>query len=349
MSLLTFANLWNSMFFHLLLIHLYRPFLKYTNSNTPLPPRVSPRKVCTQAALAISRLLRMYERTYGFRQICNIAVYITHTACTIHLLNLPDKNAQRDVVHGLKHLEAMGDGWLNARRSLRILDISANKWQIKLPRAASAIFERTHDQWGYWGSWDQATSSSTENSPVMNSNLATYAPNLAAGHLLPPEGGVAPALTANTSISATPPVAGAPMNRFPHPFTSATSASFPSIAPDYQTAEILLPQPDLAPPEPTYLRPISYTGSQFPLLYSTSPPKLSSHSDPWHGVQGTQVPSRYPFFHSTASPIPGYNATANLGAESQQWDSKDAAALGVGIEHWSDAWDPALGSLQRQS
>lgn len=149
------------MFYNLLLIHLYRPFLKYTRSNSPLPQNISPRRLCTQAASTISRLLRTYKRTYGFNQICNIAVYIAHTACTIHLLSLPEKNAQKDIIHGLRSLEEMGESWLCARRTLRILDISANKWQVPLPQDASMTFERTHARWGLWGSWDQATSPST--------------------------------------------------------------------------------------------------------------------------------------------------------------------------------------------
>lgn len=76
------------MFFQLLFIHLFRPFLKYTQETSPLPHTVSPRKLCSQAAQSISKLARLYKRSYGLRQICNIAVYILHAACTIHLLNL---------------------------------------------------------------------------------------------------------------------------------------------------------------------------------------------------------------------------------------------------------------------
>lgn len=76
------------MFFQLLFIHLFRPFLKYTQETSPLPQTVSPRKLCSQAAQSISKLARLYKRSYGLRQICNIAVYILHAACTIHLLNL---------------------------------------------------------------------------------------------------------------------------------------------------------------------------------------------------------------------------------------------------------------------
>ncbi|KAL8946608.1 MAG: hypothetical protein Q9222_007021, partial [Ikaeria aurantiellina] len=131
------------MFYQLLFIHLFRPFLRYKQGTSPLPAHVSPRKLCTQSAATISKLLRQYKRTYGLRQIVNLAVYIAHTACTIHLLNLPEKNATRDIVHGLKHLEEIAEGWICARKTLRILSIVAQKWRIELPDEATKLFERT--------------------------------------------------------------------------------------------------------------------------------------------------------------------------------------------------------------
>jgi hypothetical protein len=136
------------MFFQLLFIHLFRPFLKYTLATSPLPPNVSPRKLCTQAAAMISKLMRLYKRSHGLRQICNIAVYIAHSACTIHLLNLPDKNARRDIVHGVKHLEEIAEGWLCARRTLGILSVLARKWNVELPNEAAAVLARTDAKFG---------------------------------------------------------------------------------------------------------------------------------------------------------------------------------------------------------
>lgn len=131
------------MFFQLLFIHLFRPFLKYKQANSPLPAHVSPRKFCTHAAAMISKLLRLYKRTYGLRQICNIAVYIAHSACTIHLLNLPEKNAVRDIVHGVKHLEEIAESWLCARRTLGILETVARRWKVTLPEEATKVLLRT--------------------------------------------------------------------------------------------------------------------------------------------------------------------------------------------------------------
>ena len=136
------------MFFQLLYIHLYRPFLRFTKATSPLPAHVSPRKFCTQAASSISKLLRLYKRTHGLRQIINKVVYIAHSACTIHLLNLPDKNAKRDIVHGIKQLEEMGECWTAARRTLRILHLCAERWRIELPGEAQASFARTRVRWG---------------------------------------------------------------------------------------------------------------------------------------------------------------------------------------------------------
>lgn len=136
------------MFFNLLYIHLFRPFLKYSPANSPLPSNVSPRKLCITAAQTISKLLRLYKRSHGLRQICNIAVYIAQSACTIHLLSLPDKNAKRDITHGLKHLEEIAESWPVARRTLSILSVLSTKWAVELPDDAAQVLERCEEKFG---------------------------------------------------------------------------------------------------------------------------------------------------------------------------------------------------------
>ena len=138
------------MFFQLLFIHLFRPFLRYKPPATPLPAHVSPRKLCTQAAGMISKLVRLYKRTHGLRQIVNIAVYILHSACTIHLLNLPEKNAERDIVHGIKHLEEIAESWLCARKTLEILHAVGRRWNIDMPKEAEKVFARAEAKFGHY-------------------------------------------------------------------------------------------------------------------------------------------------------------------------------------------------------
>ncbi|CCF41115.1 fungal specific transcription factor [Colletotrichum higginsianum] len=152
------------MFFHLQYIHLFRPFLKYTPAASPLPSHVSPRRICTANAGAISKLMRLYKKTWNLRQICNIAVYMIHSACTIHMLNLPEKTAKRDIIHGVKHLEEIAEDWLCARRTLSIISVLARKWNVELPEEASAVLQRTDDKYGTF---------STSDVPSPHSNVTT--------------------------------------------------------------------------------------------------------------------------------------------------------------------------------
>lgn len=164
------------MFFQLLFIHLFRPFLKYTQATSPLPSTVSPRKLCTQAAAMISKLMRLYKRSHGLRQICNIAVYIAHSACTIHLLNLPDKHARRDIVHGVKHLEEIAEGWLGARRTLGILSMLSRKWNVDLPEDAAVVLARTDAKFGSFQSESRSPSSQRRESAATSPQHSTMPP-----------------------------------------------------------------------------------------------------------------------------------------------------------------------------
>ncbi|KAL2023035.1 hypothetical protein VTK56DRAFT_3945 [Thermocarpiscus australiensis] len=142
------------MFYHLQYIHLFRPFLKYTPATSPLPAHVSPRRICTANAGAISKLMRLYKKLYDLRQICNIAVYMVHSACMIHMLNLPEKTAKRDITHGVKHLEEIAEDWLCARRTLSILSVLARKWKVELPEEAALALQRTDEKYGTFSTAD---------------------------------------------------------------------------------------------------------------------------------------------------------------------------------------------------
>jgi hypothetical protein len=79
---------------------------------------------------------------------------MVHSACTIHLLNLPEKTAKRDIVHGVKHLEEIAEDWLCARRTLSILSVLARKWKIELPEEASTVLARTDAKYGTFSTAD---------------------------------------------------------------------------------------------------------------------------------------------------------------------------------------------------
>ncbi|KAK1237767.1 hypothetical protein MKX07_003603 [Trichoderma sp. CBMAI-0711] len=153
-------------FYHLQYIHLFRPFLKYVQPNSPLPPHISPRRICTANAGAISKLMRLYKKSWNLRQICNIAVYMIHSACTIHLLNLPEKSAKRDLTHGLKNLEEIAEDWLCARRTLSILSVLARKWKCELPEDAEIILKRTDERFEYYSTSEVPSPGSSSMAPI---------------------------------------------------------------------------------------------------------------------------------------------------------------------------------------
>lgn len=332
------------MFHQLLFIHLYRPFLKYTKSTSPLPQHVSPRRICTQAASAISKLLRIYKRTYGLRQICNIAVYIVHSACTIHLLNLPDKNAKRDLVHGLRNLEEIAEGWLCARRTLRILDITASKWRIELPEEAVAVFERAYAKWGSWGAWDHGSSPATsEESPTIGKS--TISSTAYAGHSRERD--------FSTSIEhrqhrqqqqyeSQPPATSVPFAStapaFQQPLFSNVSHLY-SAGPDRRSFSSYAQQPPQASlPEQSYVRPES--GIVFP---QSAALQQSQQQDMWSAGQdlpcNNSNSSNSPATVTGTPPMPIFNGIAgNTMEESQEWLLQDQSALALGLENWGEGW-----------
>ncbi|TRX96544.1 hypothetical protein FHL15_002446 [Xylaria flabelliformis] len=179
------------MFFHLQYIHLFRPFLRYSPKASPLPPHVSPRRICTANAGAISKLMRLYKKIYDLRQICNIAVYMLHSACTIHLLNLPEKTARRDIIHGVKHLEEIAEDWLCGRRALSILSVLSRKWRVELPTEAAQVLQQTDERWGTFNTSDVpsprshiivTTTSTTKNTPSPQQRHESQSPP---SHVIP--------------------------------------------------------------------------------------------------------------------------------------------------------------------
>ncbi|PQE13692.1 fungal specific transcription factor protein [Rutstroemia sp. NJR-2017a BVV2] len=331
------------MFFHLLYIHLFRPFLKYNPNTSPLPNHVSPRKLCTQAAGQISKLMRLYKRIYGLRQICNIAVYIVHSACTIHLLNLPEKTAKRDIIHGVKHLEEIAEDWLCARRTLSILSVLARKWNVELPIEASTAFSRTDAKFGYFSTADvpspksdmiaatppsSATSPIHVHTPVMkmtntqshlqqslynyptDSKLSIVAkPNMINDlHLQSPP--TSHHQDSYKSTSASVPLQMPPMTTYSSPtqplFTKQSQSQPPPFAPDL-----------------SHSRPESQSQSQSQILYE---PTSTSASQP-HTLTRQVSPSTL---------FGGVDALV----QSQDWWLRDQASLAIGFENWMTSGGP---------
>ncbi|MCJ1312593.1 hypothetical protein MMC25_006267 [Agyrium rufum] len=340
------------MFFHLLFIHLFRPFLRYDQTSSPLGPHVSPRKICTQAAAMISKLIRLYKRNYGLRQICNIAVYIAHSACTIHLLNLPDKNAKRDIVHGLKNLEEIGEGWLCARRTLHIFEVLVRKWNIDLPEEAATILSRASIKYGHRSSSTNALSPAASDASSAGPYNQNFNPNDSS---LPP----------GMMLNSPPDTPGQPQNTFVGNSFATTNGhtNMPNIQPNsmrrpkYDSQPQSLPQYIQQQPhaanvyshqnshaqQKQHQRPPSqsqYQASQKPPPSQSRPPAIRPHppppststiKDPAHS--STLRTSPTVFFSSTD------NGQPQTTMEPQDWWIEDQANLASGFENWTTGLD----------
>jgi hypothetical protein len=289
------------MFFQLLYIHLFRPFLKYNPNNSPLPAHVSPRKLCTQAAAMISKLLRLYKRSHGLRQICNICVYIAHSACTIHLLNLPEKNAKRDIIHGVKHLEEIAEGWLCARRTLGILSVLSKRWKVELPEEADAVLKRTDAKFGPWS--EISTPNASHRDPAQIQDQHPSPADQASPSLQP--------YSMNIASVATPQY----LNRMPQNDNSV------SIDPYARSNE------SLPPSDPNAL---AYTRIQ---RHHATPSQTSFTAPTPASTQGRQSIDGQ---STTAnSPSQMFGGVDQLLREGQDWILRDQTQLATGFENWN--------------
>ncbi|KAI9852128.1 MAG: hypothetical protein M1838_001752 [Thelocarpon superellum] len=363
------------MFFQLLFIHLFRPFLKYNRSTSPLPPHVSPRKICTSAAQMISKLLRLYKRTYGLRQICNVAVYIAHSACTIHLLNLPEKTAKRDIVHGVKHLQEIAEGWLCARRTLAILNMLAKRWSIEMPDEAAMVLANAEANYGAYV-MDELTPRSNHSSPPShNVNANGAEPST---HSSPDSQVYVSTVQSHGTdgVEPIPPSVG-PRSGDNHSTPIPRIVEMATSHPAQRYAAVQsVPQPYFSPPIPgqphlPHLRlhaprhsPASSvatiatdttTAWDPPINGAISPPITSNANAMSIGLPMSSPSHPHPHPHpqppqpqhmnlasplvSPPIPISNHNPFAHIIPETHDWWLRDQSALAVGFENWN-GFDP---------
>ncbi|KAM5348444.1 hypothetical protein ACJ41O_008268 [Fusarium nematophilum] len=347
------------MFFHLQYIHLFRPFLKYSPASSPLPPHVSPRRICTANAGAISKLLRLYKKLWNLRQICNIGVYMVHSACTIHLLNLPEKTARRDITHGVKHLEEIAEDWLCARRTLSILSVLARKWNCELPEDAAYVLQRADEKYGTY---------STSDVPSPHSNTATSP--LSDGGLGLKAGGEYSPLTQYTRTQLARPMQqqqrsdplttsaplsqrqGVPVDGSSMPFTSDSMSGWGPVPvttsmPAYQSAFAPISRNNIpsssssAQPTgngPTSNRPMRMDGQEWFLNDSA---RWHQSFEAWQMANSGQDNSVFMFGDSNNQDTPNTNTESNASMQAEANDPL-AAFDGLGASLSGGGWLPGL-------
>jgi hypothetical protein len=267
--------------------------------------------------------MRLYKRTYGLRQICNIAVYIVHSACTIHLLNLPEKTARRDIIHGVKHLEEIAEDWLCARRTLSILSVLARKWKIDLPEEAAQVFTRTDSKFGFFSTAD-VPSPKQELVVTTPPSAATSPPRVPQPQLVnPPKIARSQNQLQQSLYSYLPDTQSMPMNgvqRSPSNLQNPIQTPVPNREPMNDTGSMNMPTDSVVSSIP-YTRNVYSAQSTSTSRSGVSDlPQTSSTESPG---QGTRQVSPNTLFGGVDALV-----------ESQDWWLRDQASLAVGFDNW---------------
>ena len=121
------------MYYHTVVLHLFRPFLKVDLTNS----KVSPREICTSCADSIALLLSSYRQTYGFRRVIVLLTHIVLTSSIIHLLDLPNPSSARNLAESISCLHETSTAHAFAMRALNVIMTLARQWNISLPAEVS--------------------------------------------------------------------------------------------------------------------------------------------------------------------------------------------------------------------
>lgn len=281
----------------------------------------------------ISKLMRLYKRSHGLRQICNIAVYISHSACTIHLLNLPDRNSKRDITHGVKHLEEISEGWLCARRSLGMLAILARKWKIALPDEALTVLARTEKKFGKVNLDLQGQSPTLPRHPsdrMMSPSQFAALPITSQQADLTSTDQLAPA------VSTGPTTAVLPKLSIPQPSQNTKAIPMPVPIPEQQ-----LPQASSRPSQQPYQHQQQLSASapipQQPPTHHrlASDPRPPRPTDMFGGVEQLLRESSDWVYGDAAQIAQGFGNWTNLGLEPSTWANAVVADESMGIGNLS--------------
>jgi hypothetical protein len=111
------------MYYHTVILHLFRPFLKVNLVNSTISPRIT----CTDSASAISVLADKYRALYGFRRACSIIPHCIFSANIVDAANLPEPTATRRLAQGIRDLMALSINHAYSNYAIQILAILAQK------------------------------------------------------------------------------------------------------------------------------------------------------------------------------------------------------------------------------
>ena len=128
----------DSAYYHNVVLHLFRPFLKVDLKNS----KISPRDICISCARNAASLIGDYRQIYGLRRVPLITTHILLSISIIHLLNVPNPSAVQDLDLCITCLRESSRNHVFANRAVHVIMALSHQWDIQLP---PEIIQRAHD------------------------------------------------------------------------------------------------------------------------------------------------------------------------------------------------------------
>jgi len=133
------AVLFAHLYYHFAILMLFRPFVRLRI----IASDVSPRQVCTQAADAISAIIRSYSNLYTLQRTPSFVPYVVLSSGIFHLAVLQDDMSSAynkgQLIQNISDLKEMSSCHGFATQALDILRFLAQLWEV------DGIFNDTHE------------------------------------------------------------------------------------------------------------------------------------------------------------------------------------------------------------
>jgi hypothetical protein len=126
------------MYYHFAILLLFRPFIKLDIIGSG----ISPRDVCSQAAEAITTLVRSYSKLYTLRRTPSFVPCFVLTASIAHVVTVGTARAGPELLHqGAQDLKEMQACHGFAIRALDILHYLIGHWEVNYSLESDSLEE----------------------------------------------------------------------------------------------------------------------------------------------------------------------------------------------------------------
>ena len=123
------------MYYHTVVLHLFRPFLRVNIAKSNL----SPRQICLKCADSAAQLVATYRGLYGLRRIPMAVTHVILASSIVHLMDLDITSAAQHLARSITSLRETTPNHSISRRLLGIIEELIRRWNIELPAAVEEV------------------------------------------------------------------------------------------------------------------------------------------------------------------------------------------------------------------